>query len=368
VVVGSVKLETAGVDGTVDWLSEESRVVEATMTGGLATANVTLDAPAGIYKEIEVSIDKLELGKPEEEALITAYPQLADASIAVEGQVVENGSAEPFRFTAALDRDTEILVDPFLVVTGPMATTLAVDPAAWFRDADGNLVDPRDPANRSVIEENMQASVDAFLGQRGMPGPGAGPIMGFEIGRVRLVLGGVKLQTAGVDQTVDWVSEESLVLEGDLSAEPVSASTVLDVPPGTYKEIEISIDKLERGKPSEKHLLDRHPTMVDASIAIDGNIIRSTSREPFTFTAALDRDAKVMFRPFLVVTRSNGQGQVDVTLPLGSTRWFRSQGGGLLNPRDPANRSAIEENINASFRGTLVKDKKDKKAKKAKNK
>lgn len=361
VVVGSVKLETAGVDGTVDWLSEESQVVTATVSGGRATATVMLDAPAGIYKEIEISIDKLEPGKPSEEVLLSANEDMADASVAVDGHVDENGSSEPFTFTAALDRDAEIKFEPFLVVTGRMTTTLAVDTEAWFLDAEGNVVDPRDEANRSVIEGNMQASVDAFLERRRMPmppGPGPGPISEYDIDRVRLVLGGVKLQTAGVDRTVDWETEESRVLwveNPDL--EPLSATTVFDVRPGTYKEIEISIDKLERGKPSERQLLAQNPTMADASIAIDGHMIRGASREPFTFTAALDHDAKVMFRPFLVVKRNNGSAQVEVTLTLGSVRWFRGQGNRLLDPRDPANRSAIEENINQSFRGARVKDK-----------
>src|SRR5918996_2564544 len=44
VVVGAVKLETAGVDGTVDFLSEQSFVVEAALSGGQATVPVTLGA------------------------------------------------------------------------------------------------------------------------------------------------------------------------------------------------------------------------------------------------------------------------------------------------------------------------------------
>ena len=163
VVVGLVKLEKAGVDNTEDFLSEQSFVVEGTVSGGVASALVMLDAPAGTYKEIEVSIDKLEPGKPSEAALIAEHPDLAEASIAIEGNTFENGLPQPFLFTAALDRDMEALFDPFLVLTGPAETTLALDTSGWFLDALGNLLDPRDAANRSVIEANIQRSIEAFL-------------------------------------------------------------------------------------------------------------------------------------------------------------------------------------------------------------
>ena len=163
VVVGGVKLETAGVDETEDQLFPESGVVVATVSGGLATADVMLDVPAGTYKEIEVWIDKLELGKPEEEPLIAAHEILADASIAVTGTVSENGMAAPFTFTAALDIDMEVKFESFVVFGGgPASATLALDTSGWFLDADGAFLDPRDPANRSDIEGNIQKSFEAF--------------------------------------------------------------------------------------------------------------------------------------------------------------------------------------------------------------
>ena len=165
VVVGAVKLETAGVDGTVDFLSEQSFVVEAALSGGQATVPVTLGAPAGTYKEVEVSIDKLEPGKESEAAALLAHPGLAEASIAIRVSVLENGVPNVFTFTAALDRDMEIKHDPFLVIPagGSAVTVITLDTTGWFLDALGTLLDPRDPANRSVIEANIQASFAAAV-------------------------------------------------------------------------------------------------------------------------------------------------------------------------------------------------------------
>ncbi|MBI4420944.1 MAG: hypothetical protein HY560_08975 [Gemmatimonadetes bacterium] len=170
-----------------------------------------------------------------------------------------------------------------------------------------------------------------------------------EIDRLRLVLGGVKLETAGRDGTVDWVFAESRVIEVDLSGEPVTAHALLDVPAGTYKEIEISIDKLERGNPAEEPLISQHPDAADASIAISGRVLRNGSAEPFTFTAALDRDMEILLEPVLVIAQSEPPAGLGVTLVLKRGGWFRDSAAGWLDPRDPANRSAIEANIQASF-------------------
>lgn len=177
-VLGGIKLETASRDGTVDWVLAESRVVEVDVSGDRVTAHTVLDVPAGMYKEVEISIDKLEPGNAAEEPLIAQHPDVAEASIAVTGRVVQNGSGEPFIFTAALDRDMEILLEPFLVITGDdratgVQVTLLLRTARWFLDAAGARLDPRDPANRSAIEANIQASFEAFedADKDGRPGP-----------------------------------------------------------------------------------------------------------------------------------------------------------------------------------------------------
>jgi len=170
-----------------------------------------------------------------------------------------------------------------------------------------------------------------------------------EIDGVRLVLGGIKLETAGQDGTVDWVFDQSEVIEVDLSGEPVTAHTLLDVPPGIYKEVEISIDKLEPGNPAEASLLAEHPDLADASIVITGLVLENSSEVPFTFTAALDRDMEILLQPFLVLADDGEPTGVQVTLFLNLEGWFRGPAGQWLDPRDPANRSAIEANIQASL-------------------
>jgi hypothetical protein len=162
-VLGGLKLETAGLDGTVDWVFEESVVIPLDLTGGPVLAFDT-DVPPGVYKELEVSVDKLEVGNPDEDPLIAEWPDLADASVLVTGLVTRDGGApELFTFTAALDIDLELLFDePVTFTAGDSPVTLVsltIDLSGWF-SAAGVTLDPAEPANQSDIESSIQASVE----------------------------------------------------------------------------------------------------------------------------------------------------------------------------------------------------------------
>ena len=162
-VLGGLKLETAGLDSTVDWVFEESVVIPLDLTGGPMLAFDT-DVPPGVYKELEISVDKLEMGNPDEEPLIADWPELADASVLVTGLVTRDGGApESFTFTAALDIDLELLFDEPVTFTAgdsPVTlVTLTIDLSGWFIAAE-NVLDPADQASRSAVESNIQASVE----------------------------------------------------------------------------------------------------------------------------------------------------------------------------------------------------------------
>lgn len=164
-VLGGLKLETAGLDNTIDWVFEKSVVIPLDLTGAPTLAFDT-DVPPGIYKELEVSIDKLEIGNPAEQPLIDMWPMLADASVLVQGTVTrDRGSSEPFAFAAPLDVDLELLFDTpraFTAEQNPVTVvSLTIDMSRWFA-AMGDMLDPTDPANRSAIEGNIQASLEVY--------------------------------------------------------------------------------------------------------------------------------------------------------------------------------------------------------------
>ncbi len=166
-VVGRVKLEKAG-STLVDFLDERSIVIALEPAAGPILA-IAADVPDGAYKELEIAIDKLEAGHPHEQALVDAYPALSDASVLIEGTVADPAAtSESFSFATDLDIDLELTFDPPLTpdgAAGPATLiSLMVDVTSWFRDQSGKLLDPRDPADRSAIESNVQRSIELFEG------------------------------------------------------------------------------------------------------------------------------------------------------------------------------------------------------------
>lgn len=162
-VLGRVKLEKAD-NATSDFTDERSRVI-ALAPNGAATLAIEADAPAGLYKELELAIDKLETGKADESALIQANPGLVNASLLIEGTVTRNGVTTPFTFASDLDIDLEMAFNPPLRIESPARTllvSLVLDVSGWLRDAGGTLLDPTAASSRSTIEGNVQRSIELF--------------------------------------------------------------------------------------------------------------------------------------------------------------------------------------------------------------
>jgi len=206
-------------------------------------------------------------------------------------------------------------------------------------------------------EQALQVTVRVVGGVGGSvavaASPGALAAASVDIERVALVLGGLKLETAGTDGTKDWVFAQSVVVPLDLAGEPV---LVFDtgVPAGTYKELEVSVDKLEAGNPAEESLIAAWPELADASVLVAGTVTsEGASPRAFTFTAPLDIDLELPFESPIVFA-GDGDPVTLVSLAIDLSGWFLGTGG-LLDPSDPANRSAIESNIEASVEVHQVK-------------
>ena len=164
-VLGGLKLETAGLDETLDWVLDESVVIPLDLTGNPTLAFAT-DVPVGLYKELEVSVDKLEDGNPMERSLIASFPELSNASILARGSLArEGGGLENWEFATDLDVDLELPFDMLFEATGDATAyrlvSLTLDLKHWLETPAGPL-DPTDPANRSEIESRIQDSMEVL--------------------------------------------------------------------------------------------------------------------------------------------------------------------------------------------------------------
>jgi hypothetical protein len=128
---------------------------------------VSVNAPAGMYDELEFKIHKPE--SSDDAAFIAANPSFDGVSIRVTGTYSQAGARSNFVFTSDLDASQEILLSPPLTVSDgqPANVTLRIDIANWFLNVGGTaLVDPatanKGQPNEGVVKERIQASIDAF--------------------------------------------------------------------------------------------------------------------------------------------------------------------------------------------------------------
>jgi len=108
------------------------------------TTKVILDAlvPAGTYSRVEAKVD----------------------SVKVTGVYTDaNNQTHPFTFRADIDARVEASFQPPVTVgAGTSNVTVEVDIASWFKDANGAVLDPTNPASAAVISANIRRSVHAF--------------------------------------------------------------------------------------------------------------------------------------------------------------------------------------------------------------
>ena len=211
----------------------------------------------------------------------------------------------------------------------------------------GGCSDAISPSGQHQLQVEVQVTGPAAVATTSAQLAPASGVTSVEIEQAVLVLGGLKLETAGLDETIDWTLEQSVVIPLDLAGQPTLVFDT-DVTAGIYKELEVSIDKLEVGHPDEEELIDDWPLLADASVLVSGNVVRDGSSEAFAFTAPLDIDLEL---PFPAPRRIDG-GDVEVTvvsLNIEIGRWFEASDGGMLDPNDPVSRSDIEAAIQQSI-------------------
>ena len=117
------------------------------LTGAELTGEVShafdISAPPGDYTRLKVRV----------------RPDASNQkSIVIDGTF--NGNA--FTFSSSLDEDQEREGAFSIEPAGTANITLSFDTSRWFSDGQGGALDPSNAANRSQIENNLKASLQAF--------------------------------------------------------------------------------------------------------------------------------------------------------------------------------------------------------------
>jgi len=160
---------------------------------------------------------------------------------------------------------------------------------------------------------------------------------GIDLTRVRIAVRRLRLERRS-DAFEVKIAEGPLLLDvsGDKLAGALVQLVPSNVPTGTYDKLKIDIHRVDEAPAGAFDDLVQRRVSVLLEGTIDG--------QSFTFASALEAELEHEGRFEVGADVSN------ITLSIDASKWFLAADGSRLDPRDPANRAAIEANIRASFR------------------
>jgi hypothetical protein len=127
----------------------------------------------------------------------------------------------------------------------------------------------------------------------------------------------------------------------------VSEEFSLNIPAGSYTEIEFDIHKVSSGDEQDAQFLSLHPTFDQLSIRVTGTF----DGQAFVFETDLDVEQELNLLPALVIGESTGS--TNITVEVGLDRWFLDATGRTVDPatgnKGGQNESLIKENIKNSI-------------------
>ena len=170
---------------------------------------------------------------------------------------------------------------------------------------------------------------------------------GITVDRVRVAIREVELERASAtpDDTRDAQEFEAGPFVLDLSGTALNGGVqqvvVNDVPAGTYREVKFKVHPPSATDSSNAAVQAMASAQSGgASIIVEGQI----DGQPYTFMSAVDAEEK-----FEGTFTLDGATQ-NVTLNVDPSTWFGGTGSARLDPRVAGNKSAIENNIQASMK------------------
>jgi len=127
----------------------------------------------------------------------------------------------------------------------------------------------------------------------------------------------------------------------------LSSVVTIDVPPGTYDEVEFDIHKPGHSDPDDEAFIARHPDFAYVSIRVEGTF----DGQPFVFIQDLGESQEADLSPTLVVD-GTAPMTTNLTLEIDLAQWFWDDDR-LVDPRsanrDGPNEKLVEDNIEESI-------------------
>jgi hypothetical protein len=121
----------------------------------------------------------------------------------------------------------------------------------------------------------------------------------------------------------------------------------LDIPPGTYTEIEFDVHKVSDDDEEDAAFRQAHPDFVDKSIRATGTF----NGQAFIFESDLNAEQELVLIPALIIEDATTTVNITILVEVGD--WFRDEFGGLIDPATANkgfdNEGVVKENIKDSI-------------------
>ncbi len=166
--------------------------------------------------------------------------------------------------------------------------------------------------------------------------------------RVGIVMREIELKRTGADNCAEGDDACEKFEVGPVLVElPLDGSVevlfAVNIPDGSFSEIEFEIHKIDGDDPADQLFAQQNPDFVDQSIRVEGTF-NGTS---FLFETDLDVEIELDLNPPLVVDSMTGPSAISVIVDIDG--WFRDGNGVLVDPatgnKGGENESLIKENI-----------------------
>lgn len=180
-------------------------------------------------------------------------------------------------------------------------------------------------------------------------GGASGAIDSLRITRARFVVRDIKYKTQSDSANF---RAAPFVLELNLFS-AIQEISVAEVPFGTYRRIEFDVHRINTNDVSSLPASEQVPFQEFLagdrySIIVSGTTYTGGQPLAFTFRSRVNVKQKIDLAPELLLGSSSPT--VNATMLVSSGGWFRSSGGGLLDPNDPQNENTISDNFRASIK------------------
>ncbi len=144
-------------------------VLDLSLTDSVQQISVD-NIPNGTYNGVRFEIhrvdqDDIDSLSSSVQTTFTDFLTGTGYSVIIDGNYYKNGQSMPFTYKSQIDAEIKMPINPPLVVDSSQTTvnlTLRISPDGWFVDSGNNLLDPTDPNNAYIIDQNLKNFLRAF--------------------------------------------------------------------------------------------------------------------------------------------------------------------------------------------------------------